>query len=210
MRPESGRYLDGWYKRLRDAYIATMADLGVGEKLSPQEFLEAMDGYKSHDPELGIVVDAIKMTVKGRHRQAAGEDTRWRLEAGTGLARPLPRPTRRPDIRATVISRARINMHRKMVALAAATGQYPVAVLSDCAVYAADGPSPLDVLPYDDGKTVPGSFRLGVSPGMVKHEGTQSVLWGANVLEKLAGDGHVANLARYIKTGEVTAKDTGE
>jgi agmatine/peptidylarginine deiminase len=78
-------------------------------------------------------------------------------------------------------------------------------------VYAADGPSPLDVLPYDgDGKTVPGSFRLGVSPGMVKHEGTRSVLWGANVLEQLGADGHVANLARYIKTGEVTAKDTGE
>ncbi|OKJ81063.1 hypothetical protein AMK32_25695 [Streptomyces sp. CB01883] len=78
-------------------------------------------------------------------------------------------------------------------------------------MYAADGPSPLDVLPYDtDGRTVPGSFRLGVSPGMVKHEGTQSVLWGADVLEQLAGDGHVANLARYIKTGEVTTKDTGE
>ncbi len=101
-------------------------------------------------------------------------------------------------------------MHRKMVALAAATGQYPVAVLSDCAVYAADGPSPLDGLPYGaDGKTVPGSFRLGVSPGMVKHEGTQSVLWGSGVLEQLAGDGHVANLARYIKTGEHAAQGTG-
>jgi DNA-binding transcriptional regulator YiaG len=210
VRRESGRFLDGWYKRLRDAYVSTMADLGVGENLSPQEFLEAMDGYKSRDPELGIVVDAVKMTVKGgigklREKARGGG---WK----PGQAWPaLARPTWRPDIRATVISRARINMHRKMVALAAATGQYPVAVLSDCAVYAADGPSPLDVLPYDTGgKTVPGSFRLGVSPGMVKHEGTQSVLWGANVLEQLAGDGHVANLARYIKTGEVTAKDTGE
>ena len=57
---------------------------------------------------------------------------------------------------------------------------------------------------------MPGSFRLGVSPGMVKHEGTQSVLWGADVLEQLGGDGKTANLARYIKTGEVTAKDTRE
>ncbi|MEU7305784.1 transcriptional regulator [Streptomyces sp. NPDC007206] len=210
VRRESGRFLDGWYKRLRDAYVATMSDLGVGEKLSPQEFLTAMDGYKSRDPELGIVVDAVKMTVKGgigklREKARGGG---WK----PGQAWPaLARPTWRPDIRSAVISRARINMHRKMVTLAAATGQYPVAVLSDCAVYAADGPSPLDVLPYDaDGKTVPGSFRLGVSPGMVKHEGTQSVLWGANVLEQLAGDGNVANLARYIKTGEVTAKDTGE
>lgn len=44
VRRESGRFLDGWYKRLRDAYVATMADLGVAEKLSPGEFLEAMDG----------------------------------------------------------------------------------------------------------------------------------------------------------------------
>ncbi|MEV7881887.1 telomere-associated protein Tap [Streptomyces microflavus] len=210
LRPRSGRFLDGWYKRLRDAYVATMADLKVAEKLPPGEFLKAMDGYKGRDPELGIVVDAVKMTVKGGigKMQEKARGGGW----VPGQAWPaLARPTWRPDIRAAVISRARVNMHRKMVALAAATGRYPVAVLSDCAVYTADGPSPLDVLPYDqDGKTVPGSFRLGVSPGMVKHEGTQDVLWGVGVLEQLAAEGKVANLARYIKTGEVTARDTGE
>ncbi|MGW7231156.1 telomere-associated protein Tap [Streptomyces cyaneofuscatus] len=210
VRPRSGRFLDGWYKRLRDAYVTTMADLGVAEKLPPGEFLEAMDGYRGRDPELGIVVDAVKMTVKGGigKLQEKARGGGW----VPGQAWPaLARPTWRPDIRATVISRARVNMHRKMTALAAATGRYPVAVLSDCAVYTADGPSPLDVLPYDqDGKTVPGSFRLGVSPGMVKHEGTQDVLWGVGVLEQLGGEGKVANLARYIKTGEVTARDTGE
>ncbi|MEU3262407.1 telomere-associated protein Tap [Streptomyces bacillaris] len=210
LRPRSGRFLDGWYKRLRDAYVATMADLKVAEKLPPGEFLKAMDGYKGRDPELGIVLDAVKMTVKGGigKLQEKARGGGW----VPGQAWPaLARPTWRPDIRAAVISRARINMHRKMIALAAATGRYPVAVLSDCAVYTADGPSPLDVLPYDqDGKTVPGSFRLGVSPGMVKHEGTQDVLWGVGVLEQLAAEGKVANLARYIKTGEVTARDTGE
>ncbi|MEU4037350.1 telomere-associated protein Tap [Streptomyces collinus] len=207
VREDRGRFLDGWYKRLRDAYVDTMADLGVREKLTPEQFLAAVDGHKRRDPETAIVLDAVKSTVKGgigklRERARGGG---WR----PGQSWPaLGRPTWRPDIRAAVISRARINMHRKMLSLAAATGRYPVAVLSDCAVYAADGPSPLDVLPYDaDGRTVPGSFRLGVSPGMVKHEGTQTTLWAEEVREK---HGRVLNLARYIKTGEVTAHDGGE
>ncbi|NED01839.1 transcriptional regulator, partial [Streptomyces sp. SID6648] len=41
VRHESGRYLDGWYQRLRDAYLATMADLGVGADLAPDDFLTA-------------------------------------------------------------------------------------------------------------------------------------------------------------------------
>ncbi|MGW7594473.1 telomere-associated protein Tap, partial [Streptomyces rubiginosohelvolus] len=65
VRYENGRYLDGWYNRLRDAYLATMADLGVGADLAPADFLTAMDGYKERDPELAIVVSAIKATVKG-------------------------------------------------------------------------------------------------------------------------------------------------
>ncbi|KJY15831.1 hypothetical protein VR44_40770, partial [Streptomyces katrae] len=60
----------------------------------------------------------------------------------------LERPTWRPDIRAAVISTARVNMHRKMQKLATAAGLYPIAVLSDCAVYLSDGPSPLDFLPH--------------------------------------------------------------
>ncbi|MYQ80279.1 MULTISPECIES: telomere-associated protein Tap [unclassified Streptomyces] len=206
VRPANGRYLDGWYKRLRDAYVATMADLGVADGLAPDAFLAAMEGYRDRDPQLAVVLSAIKATVKGgigklRERPRGGG---WR----PGKPWPaLSRPTWRPDIRATVISRARINMHRKMVRLAAATGQYPVAVLSDCAVYASDGPSPLDFLPYRDGKPLPGGFRLGVSPGMVKHEGSQTTLWAESVREEY---GPELNLARYIKDGAVTAKDDGE
>ncbi|WP_331728139.1 helix-turn-helix domain-containing protein (plasmid) [Streptomyces coelicoflavus] len=207
VRHDNGRYLDGWYNRLRDAYLATMADLGVGAELSPEEFLRAMDGYRRRDPELAIVVSAVKATVKGGigklRERPRGEGWRpgqpWRA---------LARPTWRPDIRAAVISRTRINMHRKIVKHAAFTGQYPVAVLSDCAVYASDGPSPLDFLPYRDGKPLPGGFRLGVNPGLVKHEGTQSVLWGEGVREQF--DAPDLNLARYIKDGTVTDQDTGE
>ncbi|MFH0522446.1 telomere-associated protein Tap [Streptomyces sp. M41] len=207
VRHDNGRYLDAWYNRLRDAYLATMADLGVAADLPPEEFLAAMDGYRQRDPQLAIVVSAIKATVKGGigklRERPRGEGWKpgqpWRA---------LARPTWRPDIRAAVISRTRINMHRKIVKHAAFTGQYPVAILSDCAVYASDGPSPLDFLPYRDGKPLPGGFKLGVNPGLVKHEGTQSVLWGEGVREQF--NAPELNLARYIKDGTVTDVDSGE
>ncbi|WP_225828498.1 telomere-associated protein Tap [Streptomyces naphthomycinicus] len=207
VRYEHGRYLDGWYNRLRDAYLATMADLGVDTDLAPEDFLAAMDGYKARDPELAIVVSAVKATVKGGlgklRERPRGEGWRpgepWRA---------LSRPTWRPDIRAAVISRTRINLHRKIVKHAAFTGQYPVAILSDCVVYASNGPSPLDFLPYREGKPLPGGFRLGVNPGLVKHEGTQSVLWGEEVRDRF--DAPELNLARYIKDGTVTDADNGE
>ncbi|MFE9703183.1 telomere-associated protein Tap [Streptomyces sp. NPDC005930] len=207
LRYDNGRYLDAWYNRLRDAYLATMADLGVSADLPPHEFLAAMDGYRQRDPELAVVVSAIKATVKGGigklRERPRGEGWKpgqpWRA---------LARPTWRPDIRAAVISRTRINMHRKIVKHAAFTGEYPVAVLSDCAVYASDGPSPLDFLPYRDGKPLPGGFKLGVNPGLVKWEGTQTVLWGEGVREQFGAP--ELNLARYIKDGTVTDQDTGE
>ncbi len=206
VRYENGRYLDAWYGRPRDAYLATMAALGVGADLPPQEFLAAMDGYRQRDPEMAIVVSAIKATVKdgiGKLRERPrGEGWKpgqpWRA---------LSRPTRRPDIRAAVISRTRVNMHRKILKHAAFTGQYPVAILSDCAVYAVDGTSPLDFLPYREGKPLPGGWKLGVNPGLVKHEGTQTVLWGEGVREQHGGD---LNLARYIKDGNITHNDGGE
>ncbi|MFJ8664078.1 telomere-associated protein Tap [Streptomyces sp. NPDC093795] len=207
VRYDTGRYLDGWYSRLRDAYLATMADLGVTADIPPEEFLKAMDGYQSRDPELATVVSAIKATVKGGlgklRERPRGEGWRpgepWRA---------LSRPTWRPDIRAAVISRTRVNLHRKIVKHAAFTGQYPVAILSDCVVYAVDGESPLDFLPYRQGKPLPGGFKLGVNPGLVKWEGTQTVLWGEGVREQF--DAPALNLARYIKDGTVTDADGGE
>ncbi|CAL9672992.1 telomere-associated protein Tap [Streptomyces sp. enrichment culture] len=207
VRYDNGRYLDGWYQRLRDAYLATMADLGVEADLAPADFLTAMDGYKARDPELAIVVSAVKATVKGGlgklRERPRGEGWRpgepWRA---------LSRPTWRPDIRAAVISRTRINLHRKIVKHAAFTGQYPIAILSDCVVYAAGGPSPLDFLPYREGKPLPGGFKLGINPGLVKWEGTQAVLWGEEVRERF--NAPELNLARYIKDGTVTDVDNGE
>ncbi|MFJ4710132.1 telomere-associated protein Tap [Streptomyces anulatus] len=207
VRYDNGRYLDGWYQRLRDAYLATMADLGVTPDLSPEDFLTAMDDYRDRDPDLGIVITAIKATAKGGvgklRERPRGEGwrsgERWRA---------LDRPTWRPDIRAAVISRTRINLHRKILKHAAFTGQYPIAIMSDCVVYAANGPSPLDFVPYRDGKPLPGGFKLGVNPGLVKHEGTQTVVWGADVRERF--DAPELNLARSIKDGTVSTADNGE
>ncbi|WP_329140414.1 helix-turn-helix domain-containing protein [Streptomyces sp. NBC_01476] len=217
VRTGAGPYLDPWYKHLAEAYKATMADLGVTAGLSPQELLAAMAGHKESDPGMAAVLSAIKSTVKGgigklRERP---QGTAYRF----GERWPaLERPTWRPDFRAAVISAARVNMHRKLIRTALATqtapapsgslvfgedALLPVAVLSDCAVFPSAGPSPLDVLPYGpDGKAAAGAFRLGVSPGMVKHEGTQPLFWAVELLEQ----GH--NPARHIK-GDQT-EDDGE
>ncbi|MEW2549720.1 helix-turn-helix transcriptional regulator [Streptomyces sp. NPDC047002] len=206
VRRESGPYLDAWYTRLRDAYLATMAELGVDRGMAPAEFLDAMAAREDADPVAGAVLSAIKATVKGgigklRERPRGGG---WR----PGEPWPaLARPTWRPDIRAAVISAARVNMHRKMLNLANTAGLYPVAILSDCAVYPSDGPSPLDVLPYTpEGKPLPGGFRIGVSPGMVKHEGTRTTLWAEGLIEE---HGPALNVARHIRSGLVSGEDDG-
>ncbi|WP_327257835.1 telomere-associated protein Tap [Streptomyces sp. NBC_01244] len=202
LRPDHGPYLDAWYTRLRDAYMATMAELGVHAALTDAEFLKAMAEYKG-DPDTPTpqtaVLSAIKSTVKGgigklRERpQGAGYRPGESWPA-------LERPTWRPDIRAAVISTARVNMHRKMQKLATTADLYPIAVLSDCAVYLSDGPSPLDFLPRTpEGKPLPGGFRLGVSPGMVKHEGTQPLLWAVQLLDERH------NPARHIKGHDAAA-----
>ncbi|MEV6688253.1 helix-turn-helix domain-containing protein [Streptomyces sp. NPDC051130] len=201
LRPDSGPYLDAWYTRLRDAYMATMADLGITPALTEAEFLKAMAEMATapRHPALKPVLSAIKSTVKG----GIGKLRERPQGAGYRHGEPWPaleRPTWRPDIRAAVIATARVNMHRKMLKLATAAGQYPIAVLSDCAVYLSPGPSPLDFLPRTpEGKPLPGGFRLGVSPGMVKHEGTQPLLWAVEMLDSQL------NPARHIKGHDAAA-----
>ncbi|MFG2877491.1 telomere-associated protein Tap [Streptomyces sp. NPDC048337] len=207
IRPDNGPYLDAWYTRLRDAYMATMADLGVTPSLTEPEFLKAMSTHKQ-DPEAATgtrtqisasVLSAIKSTVKG----GIGKLRERPQGAAYRPGEPWPaleRPTWRPDIRAAVISTARVNMHRKMLKLARTADLHPIAVLSDCAVYLSDGPSPLDFLPHTpDGKPLPGGFRLGVNPGMVKHEGTQPLLWAVQMLDE------GLNPARHIKGHDAAA-----
>lgn len=203
LRRETGAYLDPWHDRLKTAYVDTLADLGVTRDLDDRQFLAAMQRHKQVDPALAAVLSAIKATVKGgvgklrerpqgRHYK---EGERWPA---------LERPTWRPDIRAAVISKARVNMHRKLRNMATMTGLYPLAVLSDCVVYPSPGDSPLDFLPYAaSGKPQPGGFRLGPTPGLAKLEGVQSMLWAVDLMEK------GLNPARHIKGGDAVL-DEGE
>ncbi|MGW2415889.1 hypothetical protein ACWCV5_27470 [Streptomyces tubercidicus] len=121
VRYEHGAYLDAWYTRLRDAYMATMADLGVTTGMPDDAFLAAMARHKDRDPGQAAVLSAIKSSVKGgigklRERpQGIGYQYGERWPA-------LERPTWSPHIRAELIGKARTNMHRKRLFDAQAAG----------------------------------------------------------------------------------------
>ncbi|WP_406214197.1 telomere-associated protein Tap [Streptomyces decoyicus] len=202
VRYEHGAYFDVWYTRLRDAYMATMADLGVEAGMSEADFLAAMARHKNEDPGQAAVLSAIKSTVKGGIGKLRERPQSIKHKFGEPWP-ALQRPTWSPHARAELIGKVRTNQHRKLMAWARA-GLFPVAILSDCAVYLSHGPGPLDFMPHtDEGKPLPGGFRLGVSPGMVKHEGTRDFLWLAQTIE----DDQI-NPARHIKGDD--APDSGE
>ncbi|MFE5709611.1 telomere-associated protein Tap [Streptomyces sp. NPDC056501] len=199
LRRETGAYLDPWHDRLKTAYAQTLADLGVTPDLADPEFLAAMEVHKQVDPAMAAVLTAIKATVKGgigklfEGPQGAGykDGEEWPA---------MKRPTWAPWIRNAIISKTRVNMHRKLANMAKLTGMYPLAVLSDCVVYPAASASPLDFLPYaESGKPIPGAFRLGPTPGRAKLEGAQPMTWAVDLMEQgynparhIKGDGHDA------------------
>ncbi|MFI9244041.1 telomere-associated protein Tap [Streptomyces sp. NPDC053086] len=196
LRRETGAYLAPWHDRLKTAYVDTLADLGVTRDLSDAEFLAAMERHKQADPALAAVLSAIEATVKGGIGKLREHPPRKRYKEGERWP-ALERPTWRPDIRAAVISKARVNLHRKLTNMANMTGLYPLAVLSDCVVYPSPGPSPLDFLPYSaSGKPQPGAFRLGPTPGLARLEGVQPMRWAVDLMEQ----GY--NPARRIKGGD--------
>ncbi|EHM31190.1 putative transcriptional regulatory protein [Streptomyces sp. W007] len=203
LRRETGAYLDPWHDRLKNAYVDTLADLGVTKDLDDRAFLTAMEQHKQADPAMAAVLSAIKATVKGGVGKLRERPQGRHYKAGERWP-ALERPTWRPDIRAAVISKARVNMHRKLNNMVKMTGLYPLAVLSDCVVYPSPGESPLDFLPYAaSGKPQPGGFRLGPTPGLAKLEGVQSMLWAVDLMEK------GLNPARHIKGGDAVL-DEGE
>ncbi|MGY0466871.1 telomere-associated protein Tap [Kitasatospora sp. cg17-2] len=202
LRHEHGPYLDPWHKRLRQAYLDTMAALGVPLKLAdtdPVAFLDAMAGLKTGDPAELAVLTAIKQSAKGAIGKMRERPRGYGYKPGERWA-ALDRPTWDPLMRALVIDTATVNLHRKLRRMAAQTGLHAFAILSDCAVFAAPGPGALDILTRPDG-TLTTSLRLGVSPGLVKFEGSRPM---PEIAEMLADD---VNPARHIKTGGAVSTD---
>ncbi|MFJ7280737.1 telomere-associated protein Tap [Kitasatospora sp. NPDC098663] len=200
LRHESGPYLDPWHKHLRAAYLETMAALGVPLNADPLAFLDAMANLKTAgDPAELAVLTAIKQSAKGAIGKMRERPRGHGYKPGERWA-ALERPTWDPLMRALVIDTATVNLHRKLRRMAGDTGLRCFAVLSDCAVFAAPGPGALDILTKPDG-TLTTSLRLGVSPGLVKFEGSRPM---AEIVELLADD---ANPARHIKTGAVSADE---
>ncbi|MFF4741259.1 telomere-associated protein Tap [Streptomyces sp. NPDC001262] len=205
--PLGAGWLDPWNERLSVAYKTTMARLGVTEDMSPQEFLEAMARIDQGegDPAERTVLKAIKQSVKsgiGKLRTTPGRYPGYK----DGDPWPdLDKPWWRPDIRASVISTARIVQHRKIVKTFQLTGRAPLAAYSDCVIYPTTSCSPLEIIPRDgNGQQIRGAFRLGVAPGWAKLEGTRSLDW----YTATHNDG--ANPARYIAPRDGERIDEGE
>ncbi|MET8703614.1 transcriptional regulator [Kitasatospora sp. NPDC004723] len=196
LRPQPFGYLNLWYERLQGAYMETLADLGITPDMPEEKFLDAMESLGSADPEALAVLSAIKQTAKGglgkmrerpRGKRAGGRHAPWPA---------LKRPTWRADIRAAVISAARVGGHRKMVKTWNANGLVPLAVLSDCVIYASAYPTVRAVVPRTpEGGPLSGGFRIGPNPGYCKQEGVRPLAWYVETI------GKGLNPGRYIKAG---------
>ncbi|MFH8260469.1 type II toxin-antitoxin system prevent-host-death family antitoxin [Streptomyces roseolus] len=202
----NGPYLKSWYEHLLPAYMQTMTALGAvthddGTPLSPQEFLAAMDRMNSddafktqHATDL-LVLKAIKQTIKGaigKLRQGP-QDYGRRAEGAHARWSALDRPDWRPDHRATILARYRAVMNRKLINTARATGARPLAVNTDCIVFA----SPTKDIMWLTGHK--GGFTIGPNPGHVKREGVQSMEWYLQVA------GLNKNPASRVKDGRTDA-----
>ncbi|WP_042404661.1 telomere-associated protein Tap [Streptacidiphilus carbonis] len=179
-----------------------LADAGITELGSDDYVTSASLRHR----EVAMVLGAIKSTVKGGIGKLRERPQGVRYKEGDRWS-ALERPTWRPDIRAAVISKARVNMHRKMANTVKANGAYPLAVLSDCVVYPSATPDPLGFLPLTGaGRVLPGSFRIGATPGLAKLEGVQPMLWAVGLMENQPTP---LNPARHIK-GTDAVLDEGE
>ncbi|MFD0567986.1 hypothetical protein ACFQ0T_00155 [Kitasatospora gansuensis] len=193
--------LKEWTGRIRAGYKRTYADLGLTDGQSPTEFLTAYAVHKDvgDDP---VRADALVLAglYKSIYKGGIGKwsDSARHLDDQTWQTKVAATWSYRPEIRFTIISAARIAAHRRLRKTLQLTGRAPFAVNVDSYLYAADTPTPLELLPLkDDGTPVPGALRLGIAPGSHKHEASIPL---PAVLEVMGRREHPSKLTHHYAT----------
>ncbi|MGE7439781.1 helix-turn-helix domain-containing protein [Kitasatospora sp. NPDC001175] len=168
--------LKEWTGHVRAGYKRAYADLGLIDGQSPEEFLAAYAVHKDvgTDPvraDALVLAGLYKNIYKGGIGKWADSARNARPDETVWLEKVAATWSYRPEIRFHIVATARIAAHRRLRKTLQLTGRAPFAVNRDSYLYAADQPSPLELLPVkDDGTPVPGALRLGIAPGSHKHE----------------------------------------
>ncbi|MBK3583007.1 hypothetical protein JHN49_04505 [Streptomyces sp. MBT57] len=174
-------FLREWTTAIRGGYKRCMATLGLVDGMDDAAFLAAHQDHKNVDQGDAAKGDALVLAAayKGIYKGGIGK---WAdkgtaqypgTEEGTALwlEKIAGQWWYRPEVRHHILAAARIAAHRRMRKTFRLTGRAPFAVNVDSYLYAADAPSPLELLPRsEDGRPVPGALRLGAAPGSFKHE----------------------------------------
>ncbi|MER5642313.1 helix-turn-helix transcriptional regulator [Kitasatospora sp. NPDC002227] len=193
--------LKEWTGRIRGGYKRAYADLGLVDGQASAEFLAAYAVHKDvgADP---VRADALVLAglYKNIYKGGIGKwaDSARHLDDQVWLEKIAGSWSYRPEIRFHIIAAARIAAHRRLRKTLQLTGRAPFAVNVDSYLYAADAPSPLELLPVkDDGTPVPGALRLGIAPGSHKHESSIPL---AAVVEAMERREHPSKLVHHYTT----------
>ncbi|MFE7528548.1 hypothetical protein ACFU7Y_22925 [Kitasatospora sp. NPDC057542] len=193
--------LKEWTGHLRAGYKRAYADLGLTDGQSPEEFLAAHAVLKDTgtDPARNdalVLASLYKNIYKGGIGKWA--DSARHLDDQTWLEKVAAAWSYRPELRFHIIAAVRIAAHRRLRKTLQLTGRAPFAVNVDSYLYAADQPSPLELLPVrDDGTPVPGALRLGIAPGSHKHEASIPL---EAVVEAMERREHPSKLVHHYAT----------
>ncbi|MET8704183.1 helix-turn-helix transcriptional regulator [Kitasatospora sp. NPDC004723] len=193
--------LKEWTGHVRGGYKRAYADLGLTDGQAPEEFLAAYAVHKDVGQD-EVRADALVLAglYKNIYKGGIGKwaDSARHLDDQAWLEKVAASWSYRPEIRFHIIAAARIAAHRRLRKTLQLTGRAPVAVNVDSYLYAADAPSPLELLPVkDDGTPVPGALRLGIAPGSHKHEA--SIPLGV-VVEAMERREHPSKLVHHYTT----------
>lgn len=205
--------LKEWTTRIRDAYKRVYADLGLADGQEQEAFLDAYASHKDLEPgdvegnDALVLASLYKAVYKGGIGKWA--DSARHLDDETWAERVAGDWSYRPEVRFHIIAAARIGAHRRMRKTLIKTGRAPFAVNVDSYLYAANEPTPLELLtPPEGGKSVAGVLRLGIAPGSSKHEASIPIGAALGLME--AGE-HPGRLTHaYTVDGTELADDHGD